>query len=1011
MKRIALVGLLFVANFGFSQTTFPVNGVYEKDNPTYAFIGATIYQDHNNIIHNGVMLVKNGLIQDIGQNIKVPKAAVQVDFNGLYIYPSFIDAYTEYGQPEIKPRKMVHGPKIESGKHGAFSWNEAIHPEISGAMSFRYNKKQSEELRKLGFGAVLSVPNDGIVMGSSALVLLGNGKEHELILKSDAAATYSFSKGKSIQDYPSSLMGSIALLRQSYLDAEWYSSNTNKDEINLSLAAWNDLTDLPQIFDAGDKLTVLRADKVGDEFGVQYIIVDGGDGYQRIKEMKNTGASFILPINFPKAYEVKDAFDARRVSLKKMKHWELAPSNPAIFETNSIDFSISTIALKDKTEFWKQLRKSIEHGLSEDKALEALTITPAKMLGVEKRAGSLEKGKLANFLVASGKLFDDGTEIYENWIKGEKYELRKWTNLNFSGKYTMNFEGFKNNLLLDGSNNKYTAKIILSDSSAKKDSELDYEIDTIKATVKISDNLISLRFNLNGEEISLSGATIGKSWNGSGTISDGRWVTWTAKHMGPLDQDTTKIKDNKDNKKTVNGKIYYPNMAYGWTEKPEPQAILIRGATVWTNEEEGVLNGADVLIESGKIVKVGVEIKVAEGVKIIDGTDLHLTTGIIDEHSHIAISGGVNESGQAVSAEVSISDVIRSDDINIYRQLAGGVTAAQLLHGSANPIGGQSGIIKFRWGSSPEEMKIKNADGFIKFALGENVKQSNWGDRMTIRYPQTRMGVEQIFYDSFIRAKEYDIAWRTYNTLSKKQKISALKPRKDLELETLVEILNLKRFITCHSYVQSEINMLMHVADSMGFRINTFTHILEGYKVADKMKSHGVGASTFSDWWAYKFEVRDAIPYNGAILNEMGIVTAYNSDDAEMARRLNQEAAKAVMYGGVSQEDALKMVTLNPAKLLHLDDRMGSIKIGKDADLVLWTDNPLSVYAKVYQTYVDGICLYDSKRDKEMRIEIANERSRLIQKMLDAKGGGEKTQRPKKDKEELYNCGENHEGL
>ena len=1011
MKRIALVGLLFVANIGFCQTTFPVNGVYEKDSPIYAFTGATIYQDHNNIIRNGVMLVQNGLIQDIGQNIVVPNAAVQVDLNGLYVYPSFIDVYTEYGQPVTKPKKMLHGPKIESGKHGAFSWNEAIHPETSGAVSFRYNKKQSEELTKLGFGAVLSVPNDGIVMGSSVFVLLGHGKENELILETEAASNYSFSKGSSSQDYPSSLMGSIALLRQTYLDAEWYSSNANKDEINLSLAAFNDLRRLPQIFDAGDKLTVLRADKVGDEFGVQYIIVDGGDGYQRIKEMKNTGASFILPINFPNPYEVKDAFDARRVSLKKMKHWELAPTNPEVFERNSIDFSISTIELKDKTVFWKQLRKSIDHGLSEDKALEALTMAPARMLGVEKMTGSLEKGKLANFLITSGEMFDDETEIYENWIKGERYELKKWSNQNYSGNYKLEFDGLKSNLLLTGDNNSYSAKIILSDSSIKKESELDYEVDTIKATVNIADNLISLRFNSYGKEVSLSGATIGGNWNGSGTLSDGRWVSWNAKYLRSIDENTDSQKSNQDNEKAEIGEIYFPNMAYGWSKKPVSQAVLIQGATVWTNEERGVLKGTDVLIENGKIISVGNEIKAKEGVKIIDGAGFHLTAGIIDEHSHIAISGGVNESGQAVSAEVSISDVIRSDDINIYRQLAGGVTAAQLLHGSANPIGGQSGIIKFRWGSSPEEMKIKNADGFIKFALGENVKQSNWGDRMTIRYPQTRMGVEQIFYDSFIRAKEYDIAWRTYNSLSKKQKISALKPRKDLELETLVEILNSKRFITCHSYVQSEINMLMHVADSMGFRINTFTHILEGYKVADKMKSHGVGASTFSDWWAYKFEVRDAIPYNGAILNEMGIVTAYNSDDAEMARRLNQEAAKAVMYGGVSQEDALKMVTLNPAKLLHLDDRMGSIKIGKDADLVLWTDNPLSVYAKVYQTYVDGICLYDSKRDKEMRIEIAKERARLIQKMLDAKGGGEKTQRPKKDKEELYNCGENHEGL
>ena len=208
MKRVALVWLLFFAKVGLCQTTFPVNGVYEKDIPTYVFTGATIYQDHNKIIRNGVMIVKNGLVQDIGQDIEIPNAAIKIELNGLYIYPSFIDIYTEYGQPQNESKKMVHGPKIESGKHGAYSWNEAIHPEVRGVMSFRYNKKQSEELRKLGFGAVLSVPNDGIVMGSSAFVLLGQGKENELILESEAAANYSFSKGSSIQDYPSSLMGS-----------------------------------------------------------------------------------------------------------------------------------------------------------------------------------------------------------------------------------------------------------------------------------------------------------------------------------------------------------------------------------------------------------------------------------------------------------------------------------------------------------------------------------------------------------------------------------------------------------------------------------------------------------------------------------------------------------------------------------------------------------------------------------------------------------------------------------
>jgi imidazolonepropionase-like amidohydrolase len=353
----------------------------------------------------------------------------------------------------------------------------------------------------------------------------------------------------------------------------------------------------------------------------------------------------------------------------------------------------------------------------------------------------------------------------------------------------------------------------------------------------------------------------------------------------------------------------------------------------------------------------------------------------------------VNEGTEASSAEVRIGDVINSEDINIYRQLSGGVTASQLLHGSANPIGGQSGLVKLRWGYAPEKMKIEGADGFIKFALGENVKQSNWGDKYDSRYPQTRMGVEQTYVNEFTRAREYEKALREKKNV-----------RRNLELEALVEVLNKKRFITCHSYVQSEINMLMHVADSFGFRVNTFTHILEGYKVADKMKAHGANGSTFADWWAYKYEVIDAIPYNASILDKVGVNTAINSDDAEMARRLNQEAAKTVKYGGTSEEDAWKMVTLNPAKMLHLDSHMGSIKAGKDADIVIWTDDPLSIYAVVEKTFVDGVCFYDRDKDSAKRESIKHERARLSMKMLDEKKAGAPTQDPPKKSSRLYDC-------
>jgi len=268
------------------------------------------------------------------------------------------------------------------------------------------------------------------------------------------------------------------------------------------------------------------------------------------------------------------------------------------------------------------------------------------------------------------------------------------------------------------------------------------------------------------------------------------------------------------------------------------------------------------------------------------------------------------------------------------------------------------------------------------------------------------MGVEQVFYDAFTRARIYKKLWSDYNaTASKKKSSTDLQaPRRDLELDALVEILDKKRFITCHSYVQSEINMLMHVADSMKFTVNTFTHVLEGYKVADKLKAHGANASTFSDWWAYKYEVLDAIPYNGALLHDMGINTSFNSDDPEMARRLNQEAAKAVKYGGLSEEEAWKFVTLNPAKMLHVDRQVGSIKAGKDADLVIWSDNPLSVYAKAERTYVDGICFYSLGEDQRKRDYVRTEKARLLSLMQEAKKNGLATQPVEPPSEQLYHC-------
>jgi imidazolonepropionase-like amidohydrolase len=357
----------------------------------------------------------------------------------------------------------------------------------------------------------------------------------------------------------------------------------------------------------------------------------------------------------------------------------------------------------------------------------------------------------------------------------------------------------------------------------------------------------------------------------------------------------------------------------------------------------------------------------------------------------------INETA-IVSAMVRMSDVLDSERINIYSSLAGGVVAAQILHGSSDPIGGQSAIIKLRWGENPEGLLIENAKPTIKFALGENPKRAS--REASIRFPRSLMGMEQVYTDVFTQALAYKKNWQEFNALKKKD--NNVKPRVDLANIALLEVVEGKRFISCHAYQQGEMLMLMDVAKRFDFKINTFTHVLEGYRIADKMLENGVGGSTFSDRWNFKWETRNAIPYNATIMHNEGIVTAINSDSAETIRHLNQEAAKSVKYGNMSEEDALKLVTLNPAKLLHLEDTMGSIKVGKSADVVLWSDNPLSIYAKAEKTIIDGTVYFEIEKDIQLRMDIQTEKTRIINAMKnDIKSGANVQPRISTSKPEL----------
>jgi imidazolonepropionase-like amidohydrolase len=1000
LKLPVLTGLLcffFIA--AHAQETFPVNGVADARHGYYAFTDATIIKDAGTTLKNGTLIIKDGKITAIGANLSVPKGAVEIKCTGKFIYPSFIDIYADYGTVtpvRQAPYNFFAPAQLESNSKNATGWNQAIKSDADTYKVFTVDDGKAKPLRDAGFGTVLSHVHDGIARGTGTLATLANEKENLVILKEKASAHYSFNKGSSTQSYPNSMMGMIALLRQTYLDAQWFKNKPAKEGVNLSLEAWNNNQYLPQIFEASDKWNDLRADRIGDEFGVQYIIKAGDNEYQRIKDIAATKATFIVPVNYPQAQDVEDPNDARFVSLSDLKHWEMAPTNPGAFEKNNIPFCLTTADLKDVKTFFANLRQAFTYGLTESAALNALTKTPATVLGVYDQVGSLDAGKWANFLITSGPVFNEKTTIYQNWIQGSKYSVKddSWKDPRGSYKLVMNTNAGQVNYTLDFKSNK-EASIIGKDTVTSK-----FYYDGRQVRINFAPERKGLA------TYRLSGINNNDTWTGFGVDTAGNSFTWVATYG----KASTKTDSAAKPKRTGPiGNVIYPFEPFGWEEAqaPKQETILIKNATVWTNEKEGVLQNADVLIKNGKIAAVGKNLSDAAA-RVIDGTGKHVTPGIIDEHSHIA-AASINEGGQSVTSEVRIADNLNPDDINIYRQLSGGVTTSHILHGSANVIGGQTQLIKLRWGADDEGLKFKGADGFIKFALGENVKRSpaSIGNRSNNnRYPDTRMGVEQVLVDAFTRAKDYQKEWKEYESNKNKKGVTA--PRRDLELDALVEILNNKRFITCHSYVQSEINSAIEVADRMGYKVNTFTHILEGYKVADKMKAHGSNASTFSDWWAYKMEVQDAIPYNAAIMQRVGLNVAINSDDAEMARRLNQEAGKIVKYGGVTEEEALKMVTLNPAKMLHVDSRVGSLKAGKDGDVVLWSDNPLSIYAKALYTIVDGTIYFDRDKDAEMQKIVDADRNRIIRKMVAEKRSGAPVQPAQPTYRIMQTCGDHY---
>lgn len=986
--RLCFAAWLFFVASGFAQlSTIPRQGIRENDPRLHALTNARIVAAPGKTIEKGTVLIRDGLIVEVGPDVKVPAEARVWDLAGKTIYPGFIDAYSRLDLPEtLKPEpvrsdvdpddpnaKPKEVPR-ESAK-GTRSWNPRVTPERRAADYLNLDKKGTKALRDLGFTSALVVPGRGIFRGSSALINLQEADVDTMVVAPLVAQHIAFDFDREgDRGYPNSLMGAIALIRQSFLDASWYQAaqdayrknpaTTERPETNASLAALAEQAQRnPAVFEAEDELDLLRALRIADEFKLKPILFGNGYEYRVRKTLAEKKTPVILPLDFPKVPEIERPEQALEYELDELQHWDRAPSNPARLAEAGIPFAFTTQKLeKPEKDFWPRVRLAVRRGLSKDAALAALTSTPAEMFGVADRLGAIAPGRMANLVIASGDLFADEARVLTTWVDGRYYDTDQARERDLRGTWELVVEGKTLPLVIEGKLEKLDAKLAGE-----------------KTTVSVKDDVVLViapaKLLEKGEgSIRLTGQVAGETIAGSGEAPGTANVRWSAKRTAAFTP--VKKPDEKPSPldKPLDFPETYPAGAFGRATLPEqPKSVLIQGATIWTSGPQGTLQNADLLVTSGKISAVGPGLKAPSGAPVIDGKGMHVTPGIIDCHSHTAISRGVNESSHAVTCEVRIGDVIDATDIGLYRELAGGVTAANVLHGSANPMGGQNQVIKFRWGALPEELKFADAMPGVKFALGENVKQSNWGEKFKTRYPQTRMGVEQIMRDRFRAAQEYDAA------LKKKQ---GLPVRRDLQLEAISEILSGKRLIHCHSYRQDEILAFLSVAREFKIKVGTLQHILEGYKVADVMAKDGVGGSSFADWWGYKFEVYDAIPDNAAIMHEQGVLTSVNSDSADLARRLNTEAAKSMKYGGLSPEEALKLVTINSARQLRIDAKTGSLETGKDADFVIWSGNPLSNYASVKQTWIDGRKYFDRAEDAEARKAFAAQREALLQKAL-----------------------------
>ncbi len=993
--------------------------------PYYAIQNVRVVSGAGSPIEGATVLLADGLIEAVGKNVKIPGDARVIDGKGLSLYPGLIDAMTTMAQKQAESSgdaRPARAPAV-MGPEDRPATTPWVNPTEQLAEDARI-----EKWRKAGFTAAVTAPEKGIFCGQAALIDLVDKPDRQAVVATPVAQRLNFTGEGELRAFPGSLMGVFAYVKQVFLDADNYAkvkAAYNKDprgrvrpEYDRTLepieAAVVEKT--PFLMPANLGREIDRALAMQRELRVPVILYGGQGAYDRAGALRAAKIPVLVNLNWPK--EEKNRDPEAETPLRTLAHRRLAPTTPGVLAKERAAFAFYSGGLATTSEVFESVRAAVEEGLTNDAALAALTSNAASILGVGDRLGTIEKGKIANLVLATDWPWAEGVEVRAVFVDGRMYQERKSDEpteapkSDVSGTWTITMHTPRG------------ARELKADVTMSKEGKVTGKVTGERGEYAMEDGRMSgdqLRFKTTRETTTSSWTLNVEGEKLAGTTTSGSMTmdisgTRTAKGDASASADKGKDKDKKKDEVPVDELRRTRAQAQGPAKKMGTFAIT--NAQIWTMSGPTIERGT-VVVSNGKIRAVGSDVKVPGGAEVIDAKGGAVIPGIIDCHSHIAIEGGVNEGTLAVTAMVEIGDVLNPDDVGIYRALAGGVTSANLLHGSANPIGGQNQVIKLRWGADAEGLKFTGAPSGIKFALGENPKRSNFNasaNGVPARYPATRMGVMDVIREAFTEAREYQREWADYNK-GARNGIKPTLPRRDLEMEALVEILEGERLVHSHCYRADEIVQLLDLAEEFGFRVATLQHVLEGYKIADEIAEHGAGASSFSDWWGYKVEAYEAIPHNAALMTERGVVVSINSDSGEEMRHLNQEAAKAVKWGGMNEIDALKLVTINPAKQLRIDDRVGSIEVGKDADLVLYNGHPLAISSVVQKTWIDGDLYFDQEADQLRQVAVAAMKERMAGKGKEKKsdekvGSGSSLSAPSPEvrwADAAYSCSEGDE--